>query len=363
MRLGRYIAHRLLLIPPTLLAIVALNFAAAQMAPGGPVEHLLATLNGEVQDAAERALGATAAEGTAAEPALRYRGSEGLDPRLVAEIERQFGFDKPPLERFRLMLTRLLAFDLGTSLFLDRPVAALLLERLPVSLSLGLWSTLITYLVAVPLGIALALRRGGRFDAAATAVTVVAHAIPAMVIAVVLLVLFAGGRFWQIFPPGGLVSADWAELSWPARILDWLWHLCLPVAAMVIAGFSSLALMTRNLFLEEIGKTYVLLARAKGLAPRRVLFGHVFRNAMLVVIAGLPGALLGMLLGGGVLIEALFGLQGLGLLGVDATLSRDFPVIFGTLWLATLLGLMLHLASDLLYVAVDPRIGFGARRG
>ncbi|NKC32109.1 ABC transporter permease subunit [Falsiroseomonas selenitidurans] len=363
MSLARYVLHRLLLVPPTLLAIVALNFAVAQMAPGGPVEHLLATLQGEVQDAAERSQGAAALEGPSAESALRYRGSEGMDPRLVAEIERQFGFDRPAHERFLLMLGRLLRFDLGTSLFLDRPVAALLWERLPVSLSLGLWSTLLTYLLAVPLGIALALRRGGRFDRAATLVTVIAHAIPAMVIAVVLLVLFAGGRFWQVFPPGGLVSEGWQDMAWPARIADWLWHLCLPVAAMVIAGFSSLALLTRNLFLEEIGKTYVLLARAKGLAPRRVLFGHVFRNAMLIVIAGLPGALLGMLLGGGVLIEALFGLQGLGLLGIDAALSRDFPVIFGTLWLATLLGLLLHLASDLLYVAVDPRIGFEARRG
>jgi len=363
MTLSRYILRRLMLVPPTLLAIVALNFVVAQLAPGGPVEHLIATLQGEVQDGAERALGGAATEGASEEALLRYRGSEGLDPRLVAEIERQFGFDRPPLERFVTMLGRLLVFDLGTSLFLDRPVAALLWERLPVSLSLGLWSTLLTYVLAVPLGIALAVRRGGRFDRTATMVTVVAHAVPAMVVAVVLLVVFAGGRFWTWFPPGGLVSAGWAELSWPARILDWLWHLCLPVAAMVIAGFSSLALMTRNLFLEEIGRSYVLLARAKGLAPARVLFGHVFRNAMLVVIAGLPGALLGMLLGGGVLIEALFGLQGLGLLGIDAALSRDIPVIFGTLWLATVMGLLLHLASDLLYVVVDPRVGFEARRG
>ncbi|WP_431285797.1 ABC transporter permease subunit [Humitalea sp. 24SJ18S-53] len=363
MPLRRYVLHRLLLVPPTLLAIVALNFAVAQMAPGGPVEHLIATLTGEVQDAAERSLGGTATEGGSQDAALRYRGSEGLDPRLIAEIERQFGFDRPAHERFWLMLRRLVSFDLGTSFFLDRPVTALLWERLPVSLSLGLWSTLLTYLVAVPLGIALALRRGGRFDTVATAMTVAAHAIPAMVIAVALLVLFAGGRFWQVFPPGGLVSANWQDLSWPALVADWLWHLVLPVTAMVIAGFSSLALLTRNLFLEEIGKTYVLLARAKGLAPTRVLFGHVFRNAMLIVIAGLPGALLGMLLGGGVLIEALFGLQGVGLLGIDAALSRDFPVIFGTLWLATLIGLVLHLASDLLYVAVDPRVDFGARRG
>jgi microcin C transport system permease protein len=363
MPLGRYILRRLLLVPPTLFAVVALNFAVAQLAPGGPVEHFIATLSGEVQDAAERVLGAAATEGAAPESVLRYRGSEGLDPRLVAEIERQFGFDRPAHERFWLMLVRLAQFDLGTSLFLDRPVTALLWERLPVSLSLGLWSTLLTYLVAVPLGIALALRRGGQFDRTATAVTVVAHAIPAMVIAVALLVLFAGGRFWQWFPPGGLISADWQELSWPARILDWLWHLCLPVTAMVIAGYASLALLTRNLFLEEIGKTYVLLARAKGLTPARVLLGHVFRNAMLIIVAGLPGALLGMLLGGGVLIEALFGLQGLGLLGIDAALSRDFPVIFGTLWLTTLLGLVLHLVSDLLYVVVDPRIGFEARRG
>lgn len=363
MSIRHYVLRRLLLVPPTLLAIVALNVLVAQLAPGGPVEHLLATLSGDVQDAAERALGATAADPAAEEAALRYRGSEGLDPRLVAEIERQFGFDRPPLERFLTTMRRLLAFDLGTSLFLDRPVRDLILERLPVSVSLGLWSTLLTYLLAIPLGIALALRRGGGFDRAATALTALAHAAPAMVVAVALLVLFAGGRFWQWFPPGGFVSAHWAELSWPLRILDWLWHLALPVATLVITGFASLALLTRNLLLEEIGKTYVLLARAKGLAPSRVLFGHVFRNAMLVVIAGLPGALLGVLLGGGVLVEALFGLEGLGLLGIDATLSRDFPVIFGTLWITTLLGLLLHLASDLLYLAVDPRIGFEARHG
>lgn len=361
MRLGRYIARRLLLVPPTLLAIVALNFAVAQLAPGGPVEYLLASLGGEVQDAAERALGGQAAPDSA-ETAMRYRGSDGMDPRLVAEIERQFGFDRPPLARFLDMLARLLRFDLGRSLFLDRPVAALLWERLPVSLSLGLCTMLVTHLVAVPLGIALAARRGTRFDTAATALTVIAHAVPAMVVAVGLLVLFGGGRFWSLFPSGGLASPDWETMGWPARILDWLWHLCLPVAAMVIAGFSALALLTRNLFLEEIGKHYVLLAQAKGLTPRQVLFGHVFRNAMLLVVAGLPVALLGALFGGGVLIEALFGLHGLGLLGVDAALSRDFPVIFGTLWLTTLLGLLLHLAADLLYVAVDPRIGFDAAR-
>ncbi|CAH0314648.1 ABC transporter permease subunit [Roseomonas sp. CECT 9278] len=363
MTLPRYILRRLLLVPPTLLAIVALNFLVAQLAPGGPVEHLIATLAGDQQDVAERVLGGNATDGGFDDPALRYRGSEGLDPRLVAEIERQFGFDKPPLERFWLMLQRLVAFDLGRSLFLDRPVTTLLLERLPVTASLGLLSMLFTYLLAVPLGIALAVRRGTRFDRVATGLTVVAHALPAMVIAVALLVLFAGGRFWQAFPPGGLVSVHWAELSWPMRILDWLWHMALPVAAMVIAGFSMLALMTRNLFLEELGKTYVLLAQAKGLAPRRVLAGHVFRNAMLVVTAGLPTALLAEVTGGTVLIEALFGLQGLGLLGIEAALSRDFPVIFGTLWLTTLLGLLAHLLADLAYVAVDPRIGFEARRG
>lgn len=361
MHLHRYILRRLLLLPPTLLAIVALNFAVAQLAPGGPVEHMIATLSGDVQDAAERVLGGQAIDDPM-DPALRYRGSEGMDPRLVAEIERQFGFDKPPLERFWLLLQRLVTFDLGRSLFLDRPVAQLLWERLPVTASLGAWSMVFTYLIAVPLGIALAVRRGTRFDRAATALTVAAHALPGMVIAVVLLVVFAGGRFWQWFPAGGLLSADAASYSWPRLILDWLWHLVLPVAAMVIAGFSALALMTRNLFLEELGKTYVLLAQAKGLAPRRVLFGHVFRNAMLVIAAGLPAALLMELSSGAVMIEALFGLQGLGLLGIDAALSRDFPVIFGTLWLFTLLGLLMHLASDLLYVAIDPRIGFDGRR-
>jgi microcin C transport system permease protein len=361
MRLGRYIAHRLLLVPPTLLTIVALNFAVAQVAPGGPVEHMIASLTGDVQDAAERALGGQAS-GESPENTFRYRGSEGMDPRLVAEIERQFGFDRPPLSRFITMLGRLVTFDLGRSLFLDRPVAALVWERLPVSLSLGLWAMVLTHLVAVPLGIALATRRGTRFDTAATGLTILAHAVPAMVVAVGLLVLFGGGRFWALFPSGGLVSPDWEAMSWPGRIVDWLWHLALPVAAMVIAGFSSLALLTRNLFLEEIGKHYVLLARAKGLRQRQVLFGHVFRNAMLLVVAGLPVGLLGALFGGGVLIEALFGLQGLGLLGIDAALSRDFPVIFGTLWLSTLLGLVLHLAADLLYVAVDPRVSFDAAR-
>lgn len=359
--LVRYTLRRLLLVPPTLLAIVALNFAVAQLAPGGPVEHLLATLQGDVQDAAERALGGQDST-PVADPAFRHRGAEGLDPRLLAEIEAQFGFDRPPLERFLHMLTRLLVFDLGRSFFLDQPVATLLWERMPVSLSLGLASAVLTYALAIPLGIALAMRRGTGFDRTATALTVLAHAVPAMVVAVALLVVFGGGRFLAWFPSGGLTSPEAAGWAWPWRVLDLGWHLALPVAALVISGFSSLALLTRNLFLEEIGKHYVLLARAKGLAPRRVLMGHVFRNAMLLVVAGLPGALLGVVFGGGVLIEALFGLQGLGLLGIEAALSRDFPVIFGTLWLTTLAGLVLHLASDLLYVAMDPRIGFDAAR-
>jgi microcin C transport system permease protein len=357
----RYAARRLLLVPPTLLAIILINVLATQLAPGGPVEHMIAQLTPGLGDAgAERVLGASTALAPDLDPSLRYRGADRLDPALVAEIERMFGFDRPPLERFLLMMRRLLFFDLGRSLFLDRPVAELLWQRLPVSASLGAWSTLLTYGIALSLGIVLAVRRGSGLDRGATLAIALAHAIPGVVVAVGLLVLFAGGRFFAWFPTEGLVSAQWAELPWPARILDWAWHLVLPVTALVLGGFASLALMTRNLFLEEIGKPYVQLARAKGLAEDRVLFRHIFPNAMLVVLAGLPGALVGLLFGGGLLVEVVFGLDGIGLLGFEAVTSRDYPVIFGTLWLFTLLGLVLHLAGDLLAAALDPRIGFQA---
>nr|WP_242662125.1 ABC transporter permease subunit [Pseudoroseomonas deserti] len=358
----RYAARRLLLVPPTLLAILIINVGVTQLAPGGPVEHLIAQLTPGNDDSggAERVLGAPTALAPDLDPTMRYRGAERLDAATIAEIERMFGFDRPPLERFWLMLKRFLSFDLGRSLFLDRPVAELLWQRLPVSASLGAWSTFLTYGIALPLGIILAVRRGTGLDRGATFAIALAHAVPGVVVAVALLVLFAGGRVFAWFPTEGLVSAHWQDLSWGARILDWLWHLALPVTALVLGGFASLALMTRSLFLEEIGKPYVQLALAKGLAGRRVLFRHVFPNAMLVILAGLPSALIGLLFGGGLLVEVVFGLDGIGLLGFEAISSRDYPVIFGTLWLFTLLGLVLHLAGDLLAAALDPRIGFQA---
>jgi microcin C transport system permease protein len=353
-----YIVRRLLLIPLTLLGIIAINFLIVQLAPGGPVEQVLARLQGlDVGATAQFAGGG--AETTSARG--DYRGARGLPPELVADIERQFGFDKPPLERFVLMVKRYMTFDLGESFFRSQGVAELIVDKLPVSVSLGLWSTLIIYLVSIPLGIAKAVRDGTRFDAATSYAVFIGYAMPSFLFAILLIVLFAGGQYYSWFPLRGLTSDNWDELSLLRKVADYFWHLALPITAMVAGGFASLTMLTKNSFLEEINKQYVLTARAKGLTSRRVLYGHVFRNAMLIVIAGFPATLVSMLFTGSVLIEVIFSLDGLGLLGFEAVINRDYPVVFGTLFVFSLIGLVLNLINDVVYTAIDPRIDFEAR--
>ena len=366
-----YIIRRLLLMIPTLLGILLINFIIVQAAPGGPVEQMIVKLTtpGAAGGGAARVSGPTtdfagANVGSlqASAPASAYRGDQGIDPELIADIKRQYGFDKPPLERFLTMVRHYLRFDLGTSFFRDARVVDLILEKMPVSISLGLWTTLIIYLVSIPLGIRKAVRDGSRFDTFTSAIIVIGQAIPAFLFAVLLIVLFAGGSYFQWFPLRGLASPDAAEFSTFGQIADYFWHLALPITAMVIGGFASLTLLTKNSFIEEISKQYVLTARAKGASERRVLYGHVFRNAMLIVIAGLPGALMAVFFTGSLLIEVIFSLDGLGLLGFEAAISRDYPVMFGTLYLYTLIGLILKLVGDITYMLIDPRIDF-ERRG
>jgi len=367
--MSAYIIRRLLLILPTLFGILLINFIIVQAAPGGPVEQLIFQLTSAdaLSGATDRISGpksdfAGSAEQAQGAQQAAMRGSRGLDPELIGEIEAMYGFDKPPHERFFKMLGDYARLDFGTSFFRDEPVIDLIIDKLPVSISLGLWTTLIVYMISIPLGIAKAVRDGTRFDVWSSTVVIVGQAIPSFLFAILLIILFAGGSYWQIFPLRGLVSDNWEQMSTLEQIADYFWHLTLPVAAMVISGFASLTLLTKNSFLEEIGKQYVMTARAKGLGERQVLYGHVFRNAMLIIIAGLPGALLSVLFTSALLIEVIFSLDGLGLLGFEAALSRDYPVMFGTLFIFTLIGLIFKLIGDLTYVLVDPRIDF-ERRG
>jgi microcin C transport system permease protein len=365
-----YVVRRLLLIVPTLLGIMVINFVIVQAAPGGPIEQMLAQLEGTAVEATARIGGGEGGDlgrqsqggGGGGEPTSQYRGARGLDPQFIKELERQFGFDKPLHERFVQMMGNYLVFDFGESYFRDRRVAELVIEKLPVSISLGLWTTLIVYLISIPLGIRKAVRDGSRFDVWTSGVVILGYAIPSFLFAVLLIVVFAGGRYLDWFPLRGLTSDNWASLPWWRQALDYLWHIALPVAAMVVGGFASLTMLTKNSFLEEVGKQYVITARAKGLTQRQVLYGHVFRNAMLIVIAGFPGAFVGVLFTGSLLIEVIFSLDGLGLLGFEAAINRDYPVMFGTLYFFTLIGLLMNLLGDLAYVAVDPRIDFEARR-
>ena len=362
-----YILRRLLLIIPTLFGIMIINFVVIQAAPGGPVEQLVAQISGTAVDATARVSGGAGemrappgAGGGEAAPG-RYRGARGLDPEFIKELERLYGFDKPAHERFFQMMKQYLTFDFGRSYFRDETVVNLILEKLPVSISIGLWTTLLTYLISIPLGIRKAVRDGSRFDIWTSAVVIVGNAIPSFLFAILLIVLFAGGSFFDWFPLRGLVSDDWEQLSWPSRILDYFWHLTLPLLALVIGAFAGLTMLTKNSFLEEINKQYVMTAKAKGLQERRVLYGHVFRNAMLIVIAGFPSAFIGILFTGAMLTEIIFSLDGLGLLGFNAALNRDYPVMFGTLYIFGLLGLIMHLITDLTYVLIDPRIDFETR--
>jgi microcin C transport system permease protein len=363
-----YLFRRLLLIVPTLFGIILINFCVVQFAPGGPVEQMIAEIRGQGQT-----LGRLTGEGggevrqqssSSGSESSRstYRGARGLDPAVVREIEKAFGFDKPAYVRFGEMLWGYLRFDFGRSLFQDRPVWTMMLEKLPVSISLGLWSTLIIYLISIPLGIRKAVRDGTRFDLWTSAVLLVGYAIPGFLFAIMLVVLFAGGSFFQWFPLRGLTSSG--SEAWPfwERAIDYAWHMVLPTITLVIGGFAGLTMLTKNSFLEEINKQYVLTARAKGAGEQRVLYGHVFRNAMLIIIAGFPSAFIGILFTGALLVEIIFSLDGLGLLGFESAIRRDYTVMFGTLYIFTLLGLVMQIVSDFTYTLVDPRIDFEARR-
>jgi len=357
--MAAYVLRRLLLMIPTLFGILLLNFVIVQFAPGGPVERIMAQLERPDVGATARISGGGSETATGGES--RYRGGRGLREELIADLERQYGFDKPAHERFLKMLGDYATFDFGESFYQNRTVLQLIADKLPVSISLGLWTTLLVYLISIPLGIKKAVRDGTPFDFWSSAVVIIGNAVPSFLFAVLLVVLFAGGSFLDWFPLRGLTSENWDQLSWPARIADYFWHITLPVLAMVIGGFAGLTMLTKNSFLEEINKQYVMTARAKGLSESAVLYRHVFRNAMLIVIAGFPSAFVGILFTGSLLIEIIFSLDGLGLLGYEAVVYRDYPVVFGTLFIFTLIGLVLNLIGDLAYVAVDPRIDFERR--
>jgi len=357
-----YAIRRIALMIPTLFAIMVVNFIIVQAAPGGPVQQMIAKLRGNTISATERVSGG--ASETAPAPSngnSYYRGARGIDPALIAQLVKQYGFDKPPLERFELMMKHYVMFDFGNSFFQDRSVISLIKDKLPVSISIGLWTTLLTYLISIPLGIRKAVRDGSRFDVWTSTVVVVGYSVPSFLFAVLLIVLFAGGSYLSIFPLRGLVSDDWASLAWPMKIADYFWHIVLPIGALMVGNFATLTMLTKNCFLEEINKQYVLTARAKGLSERRVLYGHVFRNAMLLVVAGFPAAFVTMLFTGALLIEIIFSLDGIGLLGYEAAINRDYPIMFGTLFVFTLIGLVLRLIGDLTYMLIDPRIDFATR--
>jgi microcin C transport system permease protein len=361
--MGAYILRRLLLVIPTLLGVMVINFTLVQFVPGGPIEQVIAQMEG-----AGDVFGGFAGTGedagrTAGASEERYIGARGLPPEFIAQLEREFGFDKPPVERFLTMIWNYMRFDFGESYFRSISVIDLIVEKMPVSISLGLWSTLIAYLISIPLGIRKAVRDGTTFDTWTSGVIIVGYAIPGFLFAILLLVLFAGGSYWQIFPARGLTSEAevWEQLSIPGKILDYFWHITLPVLALTISSFATLTLLTKNSFLDELRKQYVMTARAKGQVERRVLYGHVFRNAMLIVVAGFPAVFIGAFFGGSLIIETIFSLDGLGRLFFEAAVARDYPVIFGTLFMFTLLGLIVGIISDLMYVWIDPRIDFETR--
>ena len=367
--MGAYILRRLLLMIPTLFGIMAVSFAVIQFAPGGPVEQVIAKLTGQGGDAGERISGGGGDSGGnefdqgggGGEGSYKYRGAQGLDPEFIAMLEKQFGFDKPPLERFFMMLWNYARFDFGESYFRDIGVLDLILEKMPVSISLGLWITLLSYLISIPLGIRKAVRDGSAFDIWTSGIVIVGYAIPGFLFAILLMVLFAGGSFFDWFPLRGLTSENFDQLSIGGKVLDYFWHLVLPLTAMVLSAFATTTLLTKNSFLDEIRKQYVVTARAKGLSERQVLYRHVFRNAMLIVIAGFPGAFISAFFTGSLLIENIFSLDGLGLLGFRSVIDRDYPVVFANLYIFSLIGLLIGLISDLTYTWIDPRIDFDRR--
>ncbi len=367
--MAAYILRRLLLVIPTLFGILLINFAVVQFAPGGPVEQTIAELRGRGVSATERFSGGggearnapSSTQSSSSSQESTYRGARGLDPEIISRIEKMYGFDKPAYERFWTMLRDYATFDFGRSFFRDRTVVALIVEKMPVSITLGLWSTLLVYLISIPLGIMKAVRAGSRFDVATSALVLGGYAIPGFLFAILLVVLFAGGSFVQWFPLRGLTSANFSELSWAGKIVDYLWHAALPTIALVVGGFASLTMLTKNCFLEEIRKQYVVTARAKGADERRVLYGHVFRNAMLLIVAGFPAAFASILFTGALLVEVIFSLDGLGLLGFESAIRRDYPVMFGTLYIFALLGLVMNIIGDVMYTVIDPRIDFEGR--
>jgi microcin C transport system permease protein len=352
-----YLLRRLLLIIPTLLCILLVNFFIVQAAPGGPVEQAIARLQGI--GGASTAVGGAAAESVGGSNASR--ASRGLDPKLIKEIEHQYGFDKPLHERLWLMLKNYAQLDFGNSFFRGAKVTDLILQKMPVSISLGLWATLITYLISIPLGIRKAVKHGSHFDIWSSTAIIIGYAMPAVLFAMLLVVVFAGGTSLNWFPVRGLVSENFQQLSTVGKIADYFWHLVLPVASLVIGGFATLTILTKNSFLNEVTRQYVVTARAKGLSERRVLYGHVFRNAMLLVVAGIPQAFISVFFAGSLLIEVIFSLDGLGRMSYEAAVSRDYPVVFGSLFIFTLFGLVIKLIGDVCYTLVDPRIDFSAR--
>jgi microcin C transport system permease protein len=365
-----YIARRILFMIPTIFGIMLVSFVVVQFAPGGPVERVIAQLSGADTGATSRISGSASgdfssrgagASGPQAEVNSKYRGAQGLDPAFIKSLEKQFGFDKPAYERFFIMLWNYVRFDFGKSYFRDVSVLHLISEKLPVSISLGVWMTLLSYLISIPLGIRKAVRDGSQFDIWTSGVIIVGYAIPGFLFAILLIILFAGGSFFQLFPLRGLVSDGWSQFPWWQKILDYFWHLVLPIVSMGLAAFATMTLLTKNSFLEELRKQYVLTARAKGCSETQVLYGHIFRNAMLLVIAGFPAAFVSAFFAGALLIETIFSLDGLGLLSFESVLNRDYPVVFANLYIFALVGLVVNLISDLTYTWIDPRIDFETR--
>ena len=366
--MGAYLIRRVLLIFPTLFGIMLINFAVIQIVPGGPVEQMIAQMTGTAVESTARFSGGGEGELNSSFDASsfddgdsKYRGAQGLDPDIIKEIEVMYGMDKPAHERFFKMLKSYIFFDFGESFFRDQKVTSLVLDKMPVSISLGLWTTLLVYLISIPLGIRKAIKDGSRFDIISSSIVTIGYAIPNFLFAVILIVFFAGGRFYDIFPLRGLVSENFEELTLLAQIKDYFWHLTLPLLAMIVSGFAGLTFLTKNSFIDQINQQYVMTARAKGLSERKVLYGHVFRNAMLIVIAGFPSAFIGILFSSSLFIEVIFSLDGLGLLGYEAALTRDYPVIFATLYFFSLLGLVMGILGDFMYSLIDPRIDFEAR--
>lgn len=358
--MGAYILKRLLLIVPTLLGMMLINFTLIQFVPGGPIEQIISQLEQET-NATDRIAGGGDAVSDTSGGDSTYKGARGLPPEFIADLEKQFGFDKPAWQRFAIMVGNYLRFDFGESYFRSISVIDLIIEKMPVSITLGLWSTLIAYIISIPLGIRKAVKDGSSFDTWTSGLIIVAYSIPSFLFAIMLMVLFAGGSYWKIFPLRGLTSDNFDDMSTMQQIFDYLWHIVLPTVAITIGSFATLTLLTKNSFLDEIKKQYVITARAKGLTERSILYGHVFRNAMLIVIAGFPGTIIAILFGSSLLIEVVFSLDGLGRLAFDATLDRDYPILFGTLYIFGLLGLVIGIVSDMMYVWIDPRIDFESR--